>query len=538
MNAFGHVLPPRETWPDFLPVPGMDYPEFMNAAVELLDRNVQQGRGPHLAIRSRREELTYAEVLDRVRRLTSALAQIGVQRGDRVLLRLPNSPEFIIAWLSIVRLGAVVVATVPLLRAAELKAIVDDARVRLAICQDSLLEDLEKVLPDSSLTDVVVTRSRARKFHYFEDCLNFSPSDQYARTLSDDIAIIAYTSGSTGIPKGTIHFHRDIMAIADTYARFVLEPRPDDVFGGHPSLAFTFGLGGLFIFPFRFGASTVLLERFSPRELLASFRDFKVTIAFCAPTSYKMMLDECGDEIGDYVSHLRLCVSAGETLPGSVFTRWADRTGLTILDGIGSTEMLHIFISNRPEDARPQCTGRPVPGYEARVVNDQLKELPPGTPGMLAVRGPTGCRYWNRPEQQRSYVREGWNLPGDIFVRDEEGYFHYCCRHDDLIICGGYNIAGPEVENALLQHPAVSEVAVVASPDELRGWVPKAFIVLAEGYSADEALARELKEFVKQTIAPYKYPRRIEFVHALPRTATGKIRRAELRRREGERTRS
>lgn len=536
MDAFGHVLPPRETWPDFLPVPGVRYPEFMNAAVELLDRNIQQGRGRRLAIRSPREDLTYADVFDRVRRLTTALARVGIRQGDRVLLRLPNSPEFIIAWLSLVRLGAVVVATVPLLRATELRTIIDDARVRFAICQDSLLEELEKVLPDSSITDVIVTRSRIKNYHCFEDWLNSPPSDHHARTPSDEIAILAYTSGSTGIPKGTIHFHRDIMAIADTYARFILEPRPDDVFGGHPSLAFTFGLGGLFVFPFRFGASTVLLEHFSPKELLTAFRDFKVSIAFCAPTSYKMILNECGDEMSQYVSHLRLCVSAGETLPGSVFTRWMDRTGLPILDGIGSTEMLHIFISNRPGDARPQCTGRPVPGYEAKVVDDQLRELPPGQPGLLAVRGPTGCRYWNRPEQQRSYVRGGWNFPGDVFVRDEEGYFHYCCRHDDLIICGGYNVAGPEVEDALLQHPAVSEVAVVASPDELRGWVPKAFIVLNEGYRADEPLAQELKDFVKQTIAPYKYPRRIEFVPTLPKTATGKIRRSELRQRERERT--
>lgn len=526
------MLPPPEDWPDLLPVPGVTYPEFLNASVELLDANVKQGRGDRVAIWHRREAITYAELLDRVERFTAALAGAGISLGDRVLLRLTNTPEFIVAWLSILRLGAVAVATMPLLRARELKSILADSGARLAICQDSLLEELQEALVEFPQTQLVVTGSDVGPHARFQDWLQAAPTVPPAHTRSDDIAILAYTSGSTGEPKGAIHFHRNLLIMADTYSKYMLKPTPEDVFGGHPTLAFTFGLGGLLAFPFRVGASTVLMGPFTPEAMLTTIRDYGITIVFCAPTSYKMMLRQYGDELTTFLLRLRLCVSAGETLPAAVFTEWTERTGIPILDGIGTTEMLHMFMSNAPDDAQPGCTGKPLPGYEAKIVDAGGRELPPGVAGLLAVRGPMGCLYWNRPEKQKEYVRGGWNFPGDVFVKDEEGYFHYCCRGDDMIICAGNNIAGPEVENVLLQHPAVKEVAVVASPDEVKGFVPKAFIVLAEAYAPSDQLVQELKEFVKQEIAPYKYPRKVEFVEALPRTPTGKIRRVELRQRE------
>jgi 2-aminobenzoate-CoA ligase len=351
----------------------------------------------------------------------------------------------------------------------------------------------------------------------------------------DDIALIAYTSGSTGVPKGATHTPADILASADSYSRHVLQLAPGDVCGGHPTLAFTFGLGGLLIFPFRAGAATSLIDRFTPETLLARIAADRITVLFCAATTYRLLLQDPGLERKTDLSSLRLCVSAGEPLPATVFQEWRRRTGIEILDGIGSTEMFHIFISSRGGSIRAGSTGTVVPGYEARVVDDRLEDVPRGTEGLLAVRGPTGCRYWRKPERQQEYVRGGWNITGDVYRQDEDGFFWYQCRNDDLIICGGYNIAGPEVENVLLEHDAVLEAAVVASPDALRQAVPKAFVVLKSGVAPSEALASSLQEHVKRELAPYKYPREIEFVAALPRTETGKIRRVELRQRESER---
>jgi 2-aminobenzoate-CoA ligase len=351
----------------------------------------------------------------------------------------------------------------------------------------------------------------------------------------DDIALIAYTSGSTGVPKGATHAPADILASADCYSRHVLEMKPDDVCGGHPTLAFTFGLGGLLVFPFRVGATTSLIDRFSPDVLLARIAADRISVLFCAATTYRVLLQDPDLERKNDLSSLRVCVSAGEPLPATVYEEWRRRTGIEILDGIGSTEMFHIFISARLRHVRAGSTGTAVPGYEARVVNDRLEEAPRGTPGLLAVRGPTGCRYWRKPDRQREYVRGGWNITGDVYRQDEDGSFWHLCRNDDLIICGGYNIAGPEVENVLLEHDAVLEAAVVASPDELRQAIPKAFVVLKEGVSPSDALATALQEYVKHELAPYKYPREIEFVDALPRTETGKIRRVELREREIQR---
>ncbi|MDA2934031.1 benzoate-CoA ligase family protein [Acidobacteria bacterium AH-259-D05] len=524
---------PQDNWPELCPVPGVTYPEFLNASVELLDQNLGCGRGDRVAIRYGNERVTYADLLERVQKFTTSLAKAGIKQGDRIVLRLMNTREFVVAWLSILRIGAVVVATMPLLRARELKTVLEDSGASLAICQDSLLGELEKALEDFSHVPVVVTGFSENKEHLsFQQWLNTTPAVTPADTRADDIALLAYTSGSTGIPKGTVHFHRDILAIADTYSKHFLHPTQNDVFGGHPTLAFTFGLGGLLVFPFRVGASAVFIDRFTPETMLKATRESGITVLFCAPTSFKMMIRDYGEKLKAFLPRLRLCVSAGETLPGSVLNEWKQLTGVTILDGIGSTEMLHIFISNSLEEARPNCTGKVVPGYEAKIVDDDLNEVAPPSEGLLAVRGPTGCRYWNRPELQKEYVRSGWNFPGDVFRQDENGYFYYSCRGDDMIICGGLNIAGPEVENILLHHPAVKEVAVVASPDELKAFVPKAFVVLAEGYSPSEGLARELQEFAKNEIAPYKYPRKVEFIEKLPRTHTGKIRRVELRQKE------
>lgn len=537
MLAMRDRLPPSHQWPSLLPVPDVVYPGYLNASVALLDENVRQGRGQRVALYWEHQAITYEQLLDQVERFATSLVRAGLTAGDRVLLRLPNRPEFIIAWLSILRIGAIAVATMPLLRARELVMILDDCQPRLAICQHELLEDLERAVEQFSGVSLLVVGSVNGPYARFEDWLNAAPNAQPADTRAEDIALLAYTSGSTGMPKGTIHFHRDVLAIADTYSRHILRPTPDDVFGGHPTLAFTFGLGGLLIFPFRAGASTVLLERFTPERLLHAIRDYQVSIVFCAPTTYKMLLRDYGERLREYLTSLRIGVSAGETLPAAVFSEWKQRTGITLLDGIGSTEMLHIFISNSLEEAVPGSTGRVVPGYEAKVVDQNLNEVPAGTPGLLAVRGPTGCRYWNRPDKQAEYVRDGWNFPGDMFFQDEQGLFHYVCRADDLIICAGHNIAGPEVEAVLLQHAAVKEVAVVASPDELKGFVPKAFVVLSDGWQPDDRLVKELQEFVKHQIAPYKYPRKIEFVEQLPRTQTGKIRRVELRQLELERWR-
>ena len=524
---------PQEDWPELKPVPGVHYPEFLNASVELLDENLNRGRGDHVAIWHGSEKVTYAELLQRVERFTTSLAKAGIQQGDRIILRLMNTPEFVVAWLSILRIGAVAVATMPLLRARELKAVLEDSGASLAICQDSLWEELEKALEDFPHLPVVVTGSPQSKGHLsFQEWLKAIPVVAPAHTRAEDIALLSYTSGSTGIPKGTVHFHRDLLAVADTYSKHVLHPSQDDVFGGHPTLAFVYGLGGLLLFPFRVGASTVFIDGFTPEIMLKAAREFGITILFCAPTSYKMMMRDYGEKLAEFLPQLRVCVSAGEALPGSVFNEWRQLTGVTILDGIGATEMLHIVISNFLEDARPDCTGRVVPGYEAKIVDADLNEVPPTVEGLLAVRGPTGCRYWNRPQLQKEYVRGGWNFTGDVFQEDADGYFRYSCRCDDMIICGGINIAGPEVENVLIHHPAVQEVAVVASPDELKTFVPKAFVVLTEGYSPGETLARELQDFTKSEIAPYKSPRKVEFVETLPRTSTGKIRRVELREKE------
>ncbi len=522
--------------PDLLPglvftIPELQFPAQLNACRELLDRNLTENGGGRPAVFFRDRVISFQELSESVENLAAALLDLGLVPGDRVLLRFQNGPEFVISWLAVLRVGGIVVATMPLLRARELGGIVADSAPSFFLTQEELWEEAAKVLAGNPDCKVILCGGPKQGTIAWEELLSRPQRCPASETAAEDLALLAYTSGSTGEPKGTIHTHRDILAIAEGYARQVLTPASLDVFGGPPTMAFTFGLGGLLVFPFRFGAATSLMERFTPQGLIEVIRNTKMTILFASATTYNVLLKADLPDFVESLRSLRLCVSAGETLPRAVYAAWKEKTGVEILDGIGSTEMLHIFVSNRPGAVKPGATGKPVPGYQARIVDEQLRDLPTGTPGLLAVKGPTGCRYWNRPERQKEYVRGGWNIPGDIFVQDEDGFFVYQCRADDMIICGGYNIAGPEVEAVLLEHPSVQECAVVASPDATRGAIPKAFVVLRGDASPSPALAAELQSFAKERLAPYKYPRVVEFVSGLPKTETGKIRRVELRGR-------
>ncbi len=516
----------------------VEIPSRLNLADELLRRAMDSGLAEMPAIYYRDEIISYRELDERASRLAGGLRSIGVEPTDRVLLRFPNRPEFVVAWFALQKLGAVVLATMPLLRARELEYVSNDSRVKVALVSSDLYEEMEKARPQLDTIEKIVvsgdSTSGSPGSPTFEELAAYEPvpSVEIGR---DEPALIAYTSGSTGVPKGCVHFPSDVLASADTYAKKVLAPEPGDIFTGHPPLAFTFGLGGLLVYPLRFGAATCLIERFTPETMLDTITRYRATGAFCAPTSYKLMMQVENVKQRFDLSSLRAPVSAGETLPAVTFEQWKEMFDMELLDGIGSTELFHIFISSQPGRARAGSTGEVVPGYQARVVDEKMQDLPDGKPGMLAVSGPTGCKYWGKPERQKRYVREGWNLPGDIYTRDSEGYFHYQCRGDDLIITSGYNVAGPEVENVLMEHAAVAETAVVASPDELRGHIVKAFVVLNKSFDAGAELTEELQKHVREQLAPYKYPREVEFVSELPRTQTGKIRRVELRQKESER---
>jgi 2-aminobenzoate-CoA ligase len=522
-------LPPRAQWPDFLfGLPELEYPDRMNCVSELLDRWIASGDRGRPCLITTGETLSYAQLAERVNRIANVLTRdLGFVPGHRVLLRGPNSPMMVAAYLAVIKAGGVVVATMPLLRAKEIAYPLTKARIALALCDHRLADEMEKARAIASdLKRVVYWGGGAPDAL---EALMAKPGYESfiaCNTAADDVCLIGFTSGTTGEPKGTMHFHRDILATCDSYGRHVLRAEASDRFIGSPPLAFTFGLGGLVLFPMRVGAATILPDKTAPDDLLAAIAKLRATIAFTAPTAYRAMLAKLSEHD---ISSLRKCVSAGEALPKATFEAWHAATGIRILDGIGATEMLHIFIGSPEHEIRPGATGKPVPGYEARVIDEAGNEMPPGTIGRLAVRGPTGCRYL-ADKRQRQYVQNGWNVTGDTYLMDQDGYFWYQARSDDMIVSSGYNIAGPEVESALLAHPAVAECGVVGAPDEERGQIVKAYVVLRPGHAGDAATTKLLQDYVKATIAPYKYPRAVEFVTALPRTQTGKLQRFELRR--------
>ncbi len=521
-------LPPMEEWPE-IRLGSFDYPEWLNVGVELTDRMVERGFGDHTALIGNGRRRTYKELTDWSNRIAHALVEdYGVRPGNRVLIRSANNPAMVACWLGATKAGAVVVNTMPMLRAGELSKIVEKAEISHALCDTRLMEELVLCGKGSAFLRTVVGFDGTANHDAELDrvALNKPVRFEAVRTGRDDVALLGFTSGTTGSPKATMHFHRDLLIIADGYAREVLGVTPEDVFVGSPPLAFTFGLGGLAVFPLRFGAAAALLENASPPNLIEIIETYRATVCFTAPTAYRVMLKAMAE--GADLSSLRAAVSAGETLPAPVYEEWMAKTGKPMLDGIGATEMLHIFITNRFGDSHPGCTGRPVTGYEAKVVDEEMRELPRGEVGRLAVRGPTGCRYL-ADARQREYVRDGWNITGDAFWQDEEGRFHFAARNDDMIVSAGYNIAGPDVEAALLAHPDVLECAVIGAPDEERGQVVEAHVVLREGVAASDVMVLKLQEHVKRTIAPYKYPRRVVFAQALPKTATGKIQRFRLR---------
>lgn len=521
-------LPPADAWPE-LRLGNFSYPEYLNAAVELSDRMVEQGFGDHTALIGNGRIRTYKELTDWTNRIAHALAEdYGVKPGNRVLIRSPNNPAMVACWLAATKVGAVVVNTMPMLRAGELSKIIDKAQISHALCDTRLMDELTRAAKDSKYLETVIGfDGTANHDAELDRCALTKPVLYDAvQTGRDDVALLGFTSGTTGEPKATMHFHRDLLIIADAYAAEVLEVQPDDVFVGSPPLAFTFGLGGLAIFPLRFGASAALLETATPPNMIEIIQKHRATICFTAPTAYRVMMQAM--EEGADLSSLRAAVSAGETLPAPVYEEWIEKTGKPLLDGIGSTEMLHIFISNRFGDSHPACTGKPLTGYEAKIIGPDGEDLPRGQQGRLAVRGPVGCRYMSDPAKQREYVLDGWNLTGDTFLQDEDGYFHFAARNDGIILSAGYNIAGPEVEAALLSHPEVLECAVIGAPDADRGQIVEAHIVMREGAETGRAMAKVLQDHVKASIAPYKYPRRVIFTDKLPKTESGKIQRFRL----------
>ena len=522
-------LPPREQWPEFrYDLPELQIPDQANVATTLLGDAIAKGWGNRLMLRSPGETYTYAEANAQVNRIAEMLVKdYKLEPGNRVLLRGGNSIGMALAWLGVVKAGLIAVATMPLLRAVELDKIIDKSRPALAICDVDLLKEMVPAAQDAkALLPILVFGDAARPDGMEARAARRSADWAGCATAADDVALLAFTSGTTGVPKAVITTHRDVLAACNAWPRSVLKATPDDVVTGSPPLAFTFGLGGLLLFPMAAGASVYYPDvRFSPETMVRKMRDNGITICYTAPTFYRQMAPYA-KALG--IPSLRICVSAGEALPDATRQLWKESTGIEMLDGIGGTEVFHIYISAAGADVRPGSIGKVVPGYQAKVVDDNDNEVPRGTVGRLAMIGPTGCRYMD-DARQTHYVSKGWNHPGDAFTQDEDGYFHYQARDDDMIITAGYNVGAPEVEDCLLTHPAVAECGVIGKSDEVRGMIIKAFVVLRAGHNANEAMAEALQEYVKKHIAPYKYPREVEFVTALPRTETGKLQRFKLR---------
>lgn len=540
-------LPPKDLWPDFdfsgLPELAC-YPDRMNTAVELLDKAVTDlGWADRPCIHYAGEVWTYADLKAKADAVARVLVEnMGLETGNRVLLRGPNNPMMAACWMAVLKAGGIVVATMPLLRARELAYMAEKAEIRHFLCDIDLRAEGDGAMERAPIL------SKVRFFTALGDASDPAAGLDTAMagkpagfdnvdTAADDVGLIAFTSGTTGQPKGTVHFHRDILAMCDCFPKHVYRPSPDDIYVGTPPLAFTFGLGAQLLFPMRTGASVVFYPGPpGPDRLLDLIDEYRCTTLYTAPTMYRALADKIS-ESGNGPATLKQCVSAGETLPLPTFESFRAATGIRIIDGLGSTEMIHIFVSAEGDDIRPGATGTAIPGYEACIVDEAGNILEPPCEGLLATRGPTGCKYLDNEERQRGYVVNGWNLPGDRYRQDADGYFWYVARADDMIVSAGYNIGGPEVEDALLDHPKVKECAVVGVPDEQRGRIVKAFVILRDPADAGEAAAEELQEFVKAEIAPYKYPRAIEFVSDLPRTETGKVQRFKLRRLEERKAR-
>lgn len=519
-------LPPPEQWPDLIfTLPELEYPERLNCAARLLDRHVEEGNGGRRCIVAPGVTWTYQDLFHAANRIARVLTEdLGVVPGNRVLLRAPNTPMMAACWFAVMKAGAIAVTTMPLYRATELRNIIEKAQIRHALCDARLGDDLREATADAQGFQTLYFSTGD-----LEERMQGKPGTfETVQTYAQDVAIIGFTSGTTGTPKAAMHFHRDILATCDSYGTHVLRANKDDLFTGSPPLGFTFGLGGILLFPLHIGASTLLLEKAAPEPLMQAIAEFKVNAVFTAPVAYRAMCDM----ISKYdVSSLRICVSAGETLPLATWQKWHELTGLKIMDGIGSTEMLHIFVGSPQDAIVAGATGRAVPGYLAEIHDEHGKPLPPNTVGRLAVKGPTGCRYLS-DDRQTTYVQNGWNYPGDAYRQDEDGYFWYVARTDDMIIAAGYNISGPEVEQVLLMHPQVRECAVVGKPvPEKHTNIVKAYVVPVSQEEAGAGLAAELQDFVRARIAPFKTPREIEFVAQLPRTETGKVQRFRLRQR-------
>ena len=528
-------LPPESQWPEFdfdsLPIL-QSYPNRMNAGVELLDRMCETGHGDSPVLHYEETTWSYADLRNRADRIAKVLIEDhGLVPGNRVLLRAANNPMLVACWFAVLKAGGICVTTMQLLRVRELVYIVEKAEIRHALCDISLAEAMKETCerkPEVKDTlyftatgdgDASLDQAVTSKIEGLKNC----------DTAADDTALIAFTSGTTGTPKATMHFHRDVIAMCDCFARSFNMAEPHDIFTGTPPLAFTFGLGGLTCFPMRFGASTRFFPApLTPEDLIAAIEKHRITGLYTAPTMYRLLAD-LADK--NDISSLQKCVSAGETLPKAIWETFHKATGIRIVDGLGSTEMIHIFVAASPEEMRPGFTGKAIPGYQAKIVDEDGNELGPNEPGLLAIKGPTGCRYLS-DERQKIYVKDGWNYPGDVYEMNEEGYFRYVARADDMIISAGYNISGPEVEAALLDHEAVIECAVIGKPDAKRTNIVKAFVILRDGIEADNATSEKLQDFVKDEIAPYKYPREIEFVSELPKTETGKLQRFRLRDQE------
>ena len=533
-------LPPQDQWPEFVfDRPELQYPEQLNCVQALLDDHIDQGHGDRMAVRgidaTGPMAWTYAQLQSKVNQIAHVLVHdMGLKSGERLLLRGGNSPMMAACFLAALKAGLVVVPTMPLLRASELKQILDKAQVKAALCDSLLAEELAHC-SDPSHAQFASSLKHTLWFRSFDQegvearMAKHVKEFEAAATSRDDVCLIAFTSGTTGQPKGTMHFHRDVLAMCDLFPKHVLKMGAEDVVCGTPPIAFTFGLGGLLAFPLRFGACAVLIEKYTPESLLLAIDQYTATQCYTAPTMYRQMAQLVSEKSYAFnLKSLRHTVSAGEALPDATRQLWKKATGIEMTDGIGGTEVIHIYISSAGPEVRAGSIGKVVPGYQAQIVDDEMKPVPCGTVGRLAVRGPTGCRYLDDP-RQTDYVKDGWNLPGDTFVMDADGYFSYQARNDDMIISAGYNIAGPEVEDALMQHPSIAECGVVGAADPERGQVVMAFVVLKTGHSGSPALEKEIQEFVKQSIAPFKYPRRVVFSESLPRTETGKLQRFKLR---------